>query len=201
MKKFIIGLISGVMLASTIAFAATYTASPATFKVLVNGKEFVSDPPALVVEGRTYLPLRAMGDALGVPVEWNAELGQAEVGVISPVNDSVSGYKTYSGSKDIIDFGAFSGLNLSMETQERDEGIAYIYSFNEWPDEIDEYIDLMKENGYTFYKDEETLWNTTFYVINENSEKEPFVVMMGMYPPGTEDPGTEDFYFLVALYK
>lgn len=84
MKKFIIGLITGVMLASTIAFAATYTASPATFKVLVNGKEFVSDPPALVVEGRTYLPLRAMGDALGVPVEWNAELGQAEVGIISP---------------------------------------------------------------------------------------------------------------------
>jgi len=41
-----------------------------------------------VVEGRTYLPLRAMGDALGVPVNWNEELKQAEVGNSSPVAKS-----------------------------------------------------------------------------------------------------------------
>ncbi len=80
MKKFVIGVVTGAMLASTVAIAASYVAEPATFKVMVNGKEFTSDPPALVVEGRTYLPLRAIGDALGVPVEWNADLNQAEVG-------------------------------------------------------------------------------------------------------------------------
>lgn len=80
MKKFIAGIVTGLVLASTIAFAVSYVAEPATFKVMVNGKEFNSDPPALVVEGRTYLPLRAIGDALGVPVEWNADLNQAEVG-------------------------------------------------------------------------------------------------------------------------
>ena len=63
----------------------SYVAEPASFKVLVNGKEFTSDPPALVVEGRTYLPLRAIGEALGVPVDWNAELNQAEVGNSAPV--------------------------------------------------------------------------------------------------------------------
>ena len=83
MKKFIAGVVVGTLLSGTIAFAATYTAYTAGYKVLVNGKEFTSDPPPLVVEGRTYLPLRAMGDALGVPVEWNAELGQAEVGITS----------------------------------------------------------------------------------------------------------------------
>lgn len=83
MKKFIIGVVTGVALASTVAIAASYVAEPATFKVMVNGKEFNSDPPVLVVEGRTYLPLRAMGDALGVPVEWNADLNQAEVGIIT----------------------------------------------------------------------------------------------------------------------
>lgn len=83
MKKFIIGLVIGAVLASTVALAASYIAEPATFKVMVNGKEFNSDPPVLVVEGRTYLPLRAMGDALGVPVEWNADLNQAEVGTIT----------------------------------------------------------------------------------------------------------------------
>lgn len=80
MKKFIIGVVTGAVLVSTVALAASYVAEPATFKVMVNGKEFNSDTPALVVEGRTYLPLRAMGDVLGVPVEWNADLNQAEVG-------------------------------------------------------------------------------------------------------------------------
>lgn len=80
MKKFIAGVLVGVLLVST-AFAASYVAESATFKVFVNGKEFTSNPSALVVEGRTYLPLRAIGEALGVPVNWNAELNQAEVGI------------------------------------------------------------------------------------------------------------------------
>lgn len=91
MKKFILGLILGAFIFSAVGvFAASYVADVAGFKVLVNGKEFVSDPPALVVEGRTYLPLRAMGDALGVPVNWNEELGQAEVGV-APQTDEGAG--------------------------------------------------------------------------------------------------------------
>ena len=86
MKKFIAGFLSGAILFGTVgAFAVTYIAQPAGFKVLVNGKEFQSDPPALEVEGRTYLPLRAMGEALGVPVNWNEELNQAEVGNSAPV--------------------------------------------------------------------------------------------------------------------
>ncbi len=86
MKKFITGFIVGAVICSMLgAFAVSYIANPVDFKVLVNGKEFVSDPPALEVEGRTYLPLRAMGDALGVPVNWNEELRQAEVGNSAPV--------------------------------------------------------------------------------------------------------------------
>ena len=85
MKKFISGVIVGAVLASSAAMAVSYVAEPASFKVMVNGTEFTSDPPAMVIEGSTYLPLRAMGNALGVPVEWNAELGQAEVGNSAPV--------------------------------------------------------------------------------------------------------------------
>lgn len=80
MKKFISGAVTGAILAGTVAFAASYVAEPASFKVMVNGQEFNSDPPAMVINGSTYLPLRAMGNALGVPVEWNDELRQAEVG-------------------------------------------------------------------------------------------------------------------------
>lgn len=80
MKKFIVGLLIGTIVSSTIAFAATYVANIASFKVFVDGEEFISDPPALVIEGRTYLPLRAIGDALGISVNWNEELRQVEVG-------------------------------------------------------------------------------------------------------------------------
>lgn len=91
MKRFISGFILGAMIFATIgAVAVTYVATPAGFKVMVNGKEFTSDPPAMVINDFTYLPLRAMGNALGVPVEWNAELQQAEVGIISSVSGEYS---------------------------------------------------------------------------------------------------------------
>lgn len=85
LKGFLCGVLATSLCAGAVAFAANYEAVTAGFKVLVNGKEFTSDPPALVVEGRTYLPLRAIGDALGVPVNWNDELGQAEVGTVTSV--------------------------------------------------------------------------------------------------------------------
>ena len=86
MKKFILGFLIGAIVFSAIGvFGVSYVAKPVDFKVLVNGEEFISDPPALEIEGRTYLPLRAMGEALGVPVSWNEELRQAEVGNSAPV--------------------------------------------------------------------------------------------------------------------
>ena len=82
MKKFITGTCAGIALASTIALAASYMAEDASFKVFVNGEEFTSSK-AVVIDGRTYLPLRAIGDALGVPVNWNDESKQVEVGTNS----------------------------------------------------------------------------------------------------------------------
>ena len=89
MRKFISGFIAGAIIVGSIGvYAATYVAETATFKVMVNGAEFKSEPAALVVEGKTYLPLRAMGEALGVPVKWNEELRQAEVGATSSQVDT-----------------------------------------------------------------------------------------------------------------
>ena len=82
MKKIVSGLVIGGILATCpLAYAETtsWTADMATFKVMVRGTEFISENPAVVVDGRTYLPLRAMGDVLGVSVEWNPDLNQAEV--------------------------------------------------------------------------------------------------------------------------
>ena len=81
MKKFIFGFIAGTVVSGSVALAAVYNAYPAAFKVMVNGNEFVSNPPAKVIDGNTYLPLRAVGNALGVPVTWNEILRRAEVGI------------------------------------------------------------------------------------------------------------------------
>ncbi len=114
MKKFIVGMIVGIMLTSSIAFAVSYVAEPVSFKVLVNGEEFVSEPPALVVEGRTYLPLRAIGDALGVPVEWNEELRQAEVGTMPAIENEELVISYYDEYNSVPDFGKiFNAEELS----------------------------------------------------------------------------------------
>lgn len=91
MKKFISGFIVGAMVCVIVSVyaATTYVANPLSYKVLVNGKDFTSDPPPVEIEGRTYLPLRAMGEALGVPVNWNETLRQAEVGT-APSPQSLS---------------------------------------------------------------------------------------------------------------
>ena len=107
MKKFILGLICGAIICGSMVFAATYVAESPTFKVLVNGNEFHSDPPVLVVEGRTYLPLRAMGDVLGVPVEWNAELSQVEVGTTPSENSQYTFGSTFN----------FDGLQITIGTE------------------------------------------------------------------------------------
>lgn len=79
MKRAIAGFILGAFTAGTIAFAASYIAEDASFKILVNGEEFTSSK-AVVIDGSTYLPLRALGSVLNVPVAWNEELRQVEVG-------------------------------------------------------------------------------------------------------------------------
>ena len=79
MKKLVVGVCMGVLVAGVVAHAATYYAEDASFKIFVNGNEFTTSK-AVVIDGSTYLPLRAMGDALGVNVEWNAEQHQVEIG-------------------------------------------------------------------------------------------------------------------------
>lgn len=115
MKKLISSLIIGGFLATSVCTYAeevtSWTAQRATFKVMVRGSEFISENPPIVVEGRTYLPLRAMGEALGVPIDWNEELRQAEVDMsdkkpessqvkapVQPVESSVTSWTAYKAT-------------------------------------------------------------------------------------------------------
>jgi branched-chain amino acid transport system substrate-binding protein len=48
----------------------TYRGYPAV-KVIVNGDELKNDIPAIVLDGRTLVPLRSVYEALGANVQWD----------------------------------------------------------------------------------------------------------------------------------
>src|SRR5690606_41411366 len=83
MKKFALGFVVGLITSMVVGvFAANsdiFTAQRATFDIYVADEKFQPENPALVVEGRTYLPLRATGEALGIEVIWNGDLRRVEI--------------------------------------------------------------------------------------------------------------------------
>lgn len=147
LKGFVSGFLAASLCAGMVAFAANYEAVTAGFKVFVNGEEFHSDPPALVVEGRTYLPLRAMGDALGVPVNWNDALGQAEVGT-PPAKDSIVYYERTPWCPD---FGYYAGQELRRTIELSDGGLAYVYGIGPIKENaLVDYGTLLMELGFEY---------------------------------------------------
>lgn len=82
------GLIVGALIFTIIPVSAVieeFICYRADYKVMINGKEYTHDTlPILNYKGNTYAPFRSVLEAAGLKVNWNAELGQAEV--ITPVN-------------------------------------------------------------------------------------------------------------------
>jgi len=80
---FITGLVLGAALFTGITvFAANsrnYQAQAATFPIYINGEEWETDSPVVVIDGRTYLPLKALGDVLGADVKWNEKLFRVDI--------------------------------------------------------------------------------------------------------------------------
>jgi hypothetical protein len=89
----VLGILSTCMFVYS-AEKTSWTASKALFKVMVRGQEYTSETPPIGIEGRTYLPLRAMGNVLGVSVEWNAQLKQAEVDMAETTIDDKAKVET-----------------------------------------------------------------------------------------------------------
>lgn len=48
-------------------------------KLFINGEETALDVPAQIIEGRTMVPARAISEALGAKVEWNADIHQVTI--------------------------------------------------------------------------------------------------------------------------
>lgn len=77
MKRFII--VTAVVAS---LFFASIACAADDVKVLVNGKQVISDVPATIVSSRTMLPFRAVLNALGVDdksIKWNQQSKSIEV--------------------------------------------------------------------------------------------------------------------------
>lgn len=63
MKKYIAGIITGILLSCSAALAVSYTASPNTFPIQLNGKNI--SVKGYNIDGSTYFKLRDIADTLG----------------------------------------------------------------------------------------------------------------------------------------
>ncbi len=76
MKKYIIGLVTGLLLGFLLATTSLAADNP--IKLIVNGKEIQCDVPPQVINGRTMVPARFVAEPLGAKVEWDA-IGNAVI--------------------------------------------------------------------------------------------------------------------------
>lgn len=101
MKKFISGMLAGVVLATGVAYASgnKIEASITSIKYHFNGvvKAPASSTPALVYNNTTYLPLRFVAEALGKEVVWDQkknavyvnDQGQPAVSTMNSYEDGI----------------------------------------------------------------------------------------------------------------
>lgn len=102
MKKILFGIFIGAALTfTTTAFADSiekFILTKVSYPIVVKGTEYKNaDLPVLNYDGNTYVPLKAVGDTLGVKVDWNSDKGQVEIGMDSKASGDlqiIEGYHT-----------------------------------------------------------------------------------------------------------
>ncbi len=142
MKKFVTGFIIGALLFGIIPTNAAiqeYILYKADYKVVINGIEYVNEElPILNYKGSTYAPFRSILEAAGLNVNWNAELGQAEVtGASEPMTMEEGG--------DMSDMQTYkeNGYDVVVE-----DGVEY------YPMKL--ILDNIRSNGYDIIYDNVT---------------------------------------------
>ncbi len=110
------GFISCFILMVGFSYAANNNIfSVAKFKILVNGNDY-RGKPAIVVDGSTYLPLRALGEVLNVKVSWNETKRRVEIGEMpieaTPTPVSTPNPKVSVGKNEFIAHDNMQGWDI-----------------------------------------------------------------------------------------
>jgi len=152
-KSLIAGIIIGVMLFSGVTvIAANYQAVTANFPIYINGEEWEADSEIVTIDGRTYVPLKALGDVLGVNVSWNEEFFRVEIerpDTICAMIETTDETEQNSVNK-ILRFPVLMYHNSSeIDPPEDPDGI-YVPELFVKPSEFENQIKYLSENDYTF---------------------------------------------------
>jgi hypothetical protein len=117
MKKFIVGLIVGVMLSILPISAAVqeYICYKASYKVLLNSVE-ITDATILNYNGYTYYPKSVLEKA-GLNVTWNTSLGQEEI-TSNPTSEQINNVEVETMS---IEYDSVTGLPIGAEFIENEK--------------------------------------------------------------------------------
>lgn len=73
-------LIVLIILSSATAYGASYTLTSANYPINVNGQKLAVEP--LNMNGTTYLPLRSISEAVGVPIAWDNAKRSVEINTV-----------------------------------------------------------------------------------------------------------------------
>ena len=169
LKSFIAGVFVTVliMILTTTVFGAqiskAVTAVYRDIKVMINGEEITpkdaSGNPVepFIVDGTTYLPVRAISDAVGYDVAWDDKTNTVKLTAkaAEEKNDTteeesdIEYYKPYST---VPDFGVFSNQKLSKTNS----GVANEYYYSDYiydkfsEQTMSDYYDLLGSCGFVY---------------------------------------------------
>ncbi|MGB9867721.1 MAG: thermonuclease family protein [Bacillota bacterium] len=78
--RLLLALVTGLSLMLSVALASvgTYKGYPVA-RIAVDGRELTTDVPAIIMDGRTLVPIRVVAEALGVDIRWNAATWTVEI--------------------------------------------------------------------------------------------------------------------------
>ena len=146
LKGIVIGIAIGTIIATTSAFAANRTVQKVLsyndIKISLNGQRIVptdangNDVEPFIIDGTTYLPVRAVANAIGLNVDWDGNTNTVLLSKDSTLTQSTGtvvydkgGIKiTYRGIKDsgyskAVQFLIENNSNTGITVQVRDESI------------------------------------------------------------------------------
>lgn len=82
MKKLLIVLVLCLLPITVFSASSQYTLVGINYPVVINGEVLESEVPPMNYQGTTMLPLRAVSEALDVPIEWTGS--QVEINTVNP---------------------------------------------------------------------------------------------------------------------
>lgn len=133
-RKNIFGLVlAGVLLASSVVYADAFRTENIevlkdNISIVVNGKKITTEEEPFIYKGRTYVPLRAVSEALGEEVAWDNNervvyIGQGAEKMVKAEDDN----KAEAIKVDLVDFelDIDYGKDLNYELSYEVEGKGY----------------------------------------------------------------------------